>query len=157
MLVLGIDPGTARTGYGLVRENESGFEVLGYGCITTDLAQGRGKRLEILHREVSSLIRRYKPDIVVQELLFFNKNIRTALLVGEARGVILLAAAQAKVPVTEYTPLQIKESLAGYGRATKKQIGELVRLCLGLEEPVRTDDASDALAIALCHFALIRL
>jgi len=151
MRILGIDPGTARTGYGVVDALDSGVQSVTYGCICTDKNTAKEKRLQILHEKVSELLSMHHPDVMAQELLFFSKNSKTAMVVGEARGVILLAAAQSNVPVCEYTPLQVKGSLSGYGRSSKDEIREMVKLHLGLSAIRSTDDAADALAIALCH------
>ncbi|MHC9537966.1 MAG: crossover junction endodeoxyribonuclease RuvC [Vulcanimicrobiota bacterium] len=151
MRILGIDPGTARTGYGVVDALDTGVQSVTYGCICTDKNTAKEKRLQILHQKVSELLSVHHPDVMAQELLFFSKNSKTAMVVGEARGVILLAAAQSNVPVCEYTPLQVKGSLSGYGRSSKDEIREMVKLHLGLSAIRSTDDAADALAIALCH------
>ncbi|MGV8119359.1 MAG: crossover junction endodeoxyribonuclease RuvC [Candidatus Xenobiia bacterium LiM19] len=151
MRILGIDPGTARTGYGVVDALDTGVQSVTYGCICTDKNTTKEKRLQILHEKVSELLSVHHPDVMAQELLFFSKNSKTAMVVGEARGVILLAAAQSNVPVCEYTPLQVKGSLSGYGRSSKDEIREMVKLHLGLSAIRSTDDAADALAIALCH------
>ncbi|MDQ7822491.1 MAG: crossover junction endodeoxyribonuclease RuvC [Candidatus Eremiobacteraeota bacterium] len=151
MVILGIDPGTARTGYGVISSKNGTIEAVAYGCIKTDKDTPREQRLAILHRALLEVIEEQRPDVMAQELLFFNKNTKTALLVGEARGVILLAAAQSSLPVKEYTPLQVKGSLAGYGRASKSDVKEVVKLHLGLEKIKGSDDVADALATALCH------
>jgi len=151
MRILGIDPGTARTGYGVVDALDTGVQSVVYGCICTDKNTAKEKRLQILHEKVSELLSTHRPDVMAQELLFFSRNSKTAMVVGEARGVILLAAAQSNVPVCEYTPLQVKGSLSGYGRSSKDDIREMVKLHLGLSTIRGTDDAADALAIALCH------
>jgi crossover junction endodeoxyribonuclease RuvC len=151
MKILGIDPGTARMGFGVVEKLGSSLRALGFGCIKTDKDERREKRLQIIHEELHKVIKEYRPDMMAQELLFFSKNAKTALLVGEARGVILLAASQNLLEVHEYTPLQVKESLSGYGRASKSEVQELVQLHLNIEKFKGNDDAADALAIALCH------
>lgn len=153
MRILGIDPGTARTGYGVVDALDTGVQpvTVTYGCICTNKDTVKEKRLQILHEKISELLSVHHPDVMAQELLFFSKNSKTAMVVGEARGVILLAAAQSNVPVCEYTPLQVKGSLSGYGRSSKDEIREMVKLHLGLSAIRSTDDAADALAIALCH------
>lgn len=152
MLILGIDPGIAVTGYGIIETN--GPSCLGYGAIKTDKNEKKEIRLCSIHREIDALIRKFNPEAVVIELLFFNRNTKTALTVGEARGIALLAAGQNGLPVFEYTPLQVKESLTGYGRAEKEQVREMVQDHLSLETPPTPIDASDALAIALCHLFL---
>lgn len=151
MKILGIDPGTARMGYGIVEQVNGEVKPLGFGCIKTHKDERREKRLQIIHHELHRIIEEFKPDMMAQELLFFNKNTKTALLVGEARGVILLAAAQHSLEVHEYTPLQVKESLSGYGRASKEEVQELVQLHLHIEKFKGNDDAADALAIALTY------
>lgn len=155
-LVLGIDPGTAIMGYGLVREvddpaAQTDYELVEYGVITTPPTMPQARRLLNIYGQLNELLARYAPSEMVVEELFFNKNTTTAIVVGQARGVALLAAASHDLPVREYTPLQVKQSLSGYGRATKEQIQEMVRIMLDLEEIPRPDDAADALAIAICH------
>lgn len=151
MRILGIDPGTARCGFGVVDAHGTGVTTVTYGCICTDKNTAKEKRLQLLHEKICELVATHRPDVMAQELLFFNKNSKTAMVVGEARGVILLAAAQNDLPVCEYTPLQVKDSLSGYGRSSKDEIREMVKLHLGLSTIRGTDDAADALAIALCH------
>ena len=151
MLVLGIDPGTATTGYGLVREAGGGLEAIDYGVILTEPGQPLPNRLQILYRELSSLVQRHQPSSAAVEELFFSRNTRTAMSVGQARGVILLALADAGLPIGEYTPMQVKQAVTGYGGATKAQIQDLIRMLLGLPERPHPDDAADALAIAICH------
>lgn len=150
-VVLGIDPGTARTGYGLVRREGDDVLFMEYGCITTSKHDSRALRLRLIHEQLQQLLDRVQVDQVVVEQLFFNRNVNTAMAVGEARGVILLAAAQHALPVYEFNPNQVKEALTGYGQATKEQVRQMVMMQLGLDEPPRPDDASDALAIALTH------
>jgi crossover junction endodeoxyribonuclease RuvC len=157
MKVLGIDPGTATTGYGIVEDAGSDYIMLGYGCIKTLAHEPKADRLAQIYQQVKALMERYKVDALAIEQLFFNKNTRTAMLVGEARGVVLLAAAHAALPVFEYTPLQVKKSLSGFGRASKSEVMTMVQLCLNLLKPPRPDDAADALACALCHFAQEKL
>lgn len=152
MVVLGIDPGTASLGWGIIkRTKEVAYKVEAYGCIKTDKSNLFSRRLEEIHRELSKIIKKYEPDIAAVEQLFFAKNVKTAISVGEARGVAILAAAQANLAVAEYTPLQVKQSLVGYGRAEKKQMQKMLKVLLGLEDIPKPDDAADALAIALCH------
>lgn len=157
-LVLGIDPGTAITGYGLVTENESGdVHLVRYGAFLTHADMPMPERLLDLHRQVTALIREARPDALAIEELFFSRNVTTALTVGQARGIVLLAAAQAGLPVFEYKPAEVKQALAGYGRADKQQIQEMLRLMLGLAEVPRPDDAADAIAVAICHLHSVRL
>jgi crossover junction endodeoxyribonuclease RuvC len=152
VVVLGIDPGTASLGWGIIkRTKEVAYKVEAYGCIKTDKSNLFSRRLEEIHRELSKIIKKYEPDIAAVEQLFFAKNVKTAISVGEARGVAILAAAQANLAVAEYTPLQVKQSLVGYGRAEKKQMQKMLKVLLGLEDIPKPDDAADALAIALCH------
>ena len=153
MLVLGIDPGTAITGYGLVRQTERGdpLQVVAYGAITTPPDWAMPARLQKIYRELTALIREHHPTDGAVEQLFFSRNVKTALAVGQARGVALLALADGGVAIHEYTPLEVKQSVVGYGRAEKGQVQELVKLLLELEAVPQPDDAADALAIAICH------
>jgi crossover junction endodeoxyribonuclease RuvC len=152
MIVLGLDPGIALTGYGIVREEENGEIVsLDYGVISTPSYSNETDRLLTLHQRLSSIILLHRPDSSAVEKLFFQKNTRTAMTVGQARGVVLLTLAQQGVSVYEYAPVEIKQALTGYGLADKKQIQMMVKMRLGLEELPKPDDAADALAIAICH------
>ena len=151
MLILGVDPGTARTGYGFIETVGDNMSIVSCGCIITPKEETKSARLAILHTQLMELIKEYKPDQAAIELLFFNKNTMTALTVGEARGVILLAFQFNRLSVFEYTPLQVKESLSGYGRASKKEVKEMVMAHLGLTKIKGPDDVADALAIAICH------
>jgi crossover junction endodeoxyribonuclease RuvC len=156
-VVLGIDPGTAIMGYGLVRENPNGeYELVEFGAITTPANQPLARRLLTIYGQLNELLERYKPTVMVVEELFFNKNTTTAIAVGQARGVALLSAATRNLGVREYTPLQVKQALTGYGRADKEQIQEMVRMLLRLDDIPRPDDAADALAIAICHLRSFR-
>lgn len=150
MITLGIDPGTARLGFGLV---EAGDEpaVIDYGVIETAATDDMPSRLSGLFDAVSGLIANHHPDVLAVEQLFFSRNVTTAIAVGQARGVVLLAAARAGVAVVEYSPSEVKHAVVGYGKADKAQMQEMVRLILQLERPPHPDDAADALAIALCH------
>jgi len=150
-LVLGIDPGTAITGYGLVRGEGEALVLVEYGTVTTPAGEPLAARLVMLYRGLLELITQHRPDAVAVEELFFAQNTRTALAVGQARGVVLLAAANAGLPVHEYTPLQVKQALTGYGRAAKAQVQQMVRWLLHLEQSPQPDDAADALAVAICH------
>lgn len=159
MLALGIDPGTATTGFGVVREEDGAYHLVDCGVILTPAQEPMPQRLLLLHNRLLALLATHRPDAVAVEELFFNKNVRTAIAVGQARGVVLLAAAQAGVPVYEYTPLQVKQAVVGYGRAEKHQVQEMVRILLGLDGVPQPDDAADAVAVALCHlqsFSLYR-
>ncbi|HLB64443.1 MAG TPA: crossover junction endodeoxyribonuclease RuvC [Anaerolineales bacterium] len=152
MLAIGIDPGTASSGYGLVRQAEDGsLESLAYGVIATEAGLPMAERLASLHRALSEFLALHRPDCAAVEALFFQKNVSTAISVGQARGVALLALAQAGVPVSEYSPRAVKLAIAGYGNAGKKQMQEMVRTLLGMPEIPRPDDAADALAVAICH------
>lgn len=151
MIILGIDPGTAITGYGIITSDDDVLKVVTFGAITTSSEWALPRRLQHIYAELTALIARYQPTDAVIEKLFFNKNVRTALSVGQARGVAMLAAAHAGVTIHEYTPLQIKQAVAGYGRADKVQIQQMVKLLLHLDAIPQPDDAADALAIAICH------
>jgi crossover junction endodeoxyribonuclease RuvC len=151
MLVIGIDPGTATTGYGLVRETETELECVAYGVVTTPAGQPLPKRLQTIHRELKTVITLHRPDTGAVEKLFFQKNVTTAMSVGQGRGVAMLALADCGLEVGEYTPLQVKQAVAGYGGADKRQMQEMVRTLLNLESIPRPDDAADALAVAICH------
>ncbi|MEP7285820.1 MAG: crossover junction endodeoxyribonuclease RuvC [Chloroflexota bacterium] len=150
MLVLGIDPGTATTGYGVVREDDDGSIVaVTYGVILTDSKSPMPKRLQKIYRDVTALIVEYKPDVAAIEEMFFGKNVTAAITVAQGRGVVLLAMQNAELPIREYKPAQIKQTIAGYGNAPKPQMQEMVRNLLNLETIPKPDDAADALAIAL--------
>jgi crossover junction endodeoxyribonuclease RuvC len=152
MLALGIDPGTATTGYGLVAETaDGGLQVIDFGAILTPANLPMPERLLGLHKRLQELINLHRPESCAVEKLFFQRNVTTAISVGQARGVILLAAAEAGVEVAEYTPLEVKQAISGYGRAEKRQMQEMVRTILGLPDIPRPDDAADALALAICH------
>ena len=152
-LVLGIDPGTATLGYGLLREEAGKPRLVGYGALTTRARQPHPERLLQLYTGLRCVITEHRPTEVAIEQLFFARNARSALAVGEARGVAVLAAIQAGLPIYEYTPLQVKQAIGGYGRATKAQLGEMIRLMLGLDTAPAPDDAADAVAIGLCHLS----
>jgi crossover junction endodeoxyribonuclease RuvC len=151
-LVLGIDPGTATTGYGLVRDSQDGrLEMVAYGTLRTSAGTPAHQRLAKLYHELTQLILLHRPDSCAVEKLFFQRNVSTALAVGQARGVVLLAIAEAGLDVHEYTPNEVKQAVTGYGAADKHQVQEMVRTLLVLDELPRPDDAADALAIALTH------
>jgi len=150
-VVLGVDPGIAITGYGLVRQSQDVLEPVAYGVITTPAEWSLPRRLQYLYHELRALAETHHPDESSVEELFFARNARTALSVGHARGVILMALADAGLPIYEYTPLQVKQAITGYGRATKEQMQEMVRLLLQLQTIPKPDDAADALAMAICH------
>ena len=151
MRILGIDPGYAIVGYGIVDSVLSRFTVIDYGVITTPAKIPIEDRLHMIYTEMCELVRKYKPEAMAIEELFFNSNHTTAIPVAEARGVILLVAKQFKIEVFEYTPLQVKQAVVGYGRAEKKQVIMMTTTLLGLKAPPKPDDAADALAIAICH------
>lgn len=151
MLAMGVDPGTAILGYGLVREESGRLSLVDFGVIRTSPAEAMPDRLCQLYDGLRSIIAGRSPDVIVVEELFFSKNVRTALAVGQARGAAILAAAKTGTPVREYTPLQVKQAVVGYGRATKEQVQEMVKVLLQLPEVPQPDDAADALAVAICH------
>lgn len=151
MIIMGIDPGFAITGYGVVKYEGNKFSVLDYGAITTDASMKLSQRLLVLNNDLEELIRRHEPDAISIEELFFNKNIKTALTVGHGRGVAVLAAAKSGTDIYEYTPLQVKQSVVGYGRAEKAQIQQMVKAILNLSAVPKPDDVADALAVAICH------
>jgi len=157
MLVLGIDPGTATTGYGLVRETETGPALVAYGTIQTPAGAPMPDRLRTIYQELKELIALHGPDTAAVEKLFFQRNVSTAMSVGQARGVALLALAEAGVSVGEYTPRDVKLAVAGYGGADKPQVQQMVRAILDLPEVPRPDDAADALAVAICHLHSMRM
>ncbi len=151
MLVLGIDPGTATTGYGLVRETRDGLALVAYGVFSTPAGQEAELRLVSLYQQLNEILLLHRPNTAAVEKLFFSRNVTTAMAVGQARGVTLLALAQAGLSIAEYTPLQIKQAVAGYGGADKSQMQQMTRALLGLNDIPRPDDAADALAVAICH------
>jgi crossover junction endodeoxyribonuclease RuvC len=151
MRILGIDPGIGRCGWGVIDTQGSKLTVQGYGCIETSSKKETPERLTEIYAEIINIIKTYKPESFAIEELFFNTNAKTAFVVGQARGVILLAASQSKLEIAIYTPLQVKMSLTGYGRAEKSQIGKMVKTLLSLKEIPKPDDTADALAVALTH------
>jgi crossover junction endodeoxyribonuclease RuvC len=157
MLVLGIDPGTAITGYGLIREQDQGPVLVAYGTIQTPAGAPMPLRLARLYEELTKLIALHRPETGAVEKLFFQRNVSTAMTVGQARGVALLALAQAGLSVGEYNPKDVKQAVAGYGGADKHQMQGMVRAILNLPEIPRPDDAADALAVAICHLHSARL
>lgn len=167
MIILGIDPGTATTGYAVIstvqpkhqkQDKNEKPKVIDFGCIITYPSSSPGQRLEIIHDQIHGLIKKYKPDLVSVENLFFFKNLKTAMPVSQAKGVILLAVAKNNIPVLEFTPLQVKMTVVGYGKAEKSQVQEMTKQLLDLssfdlkEKDRKKDDASDALGVALCAF-----
>lgn len=151
MIILGIDPGIAIMGYGIISYRGNRFEALHYGAIKTSSSMTTDQRLKIIYEELNCLIDTYKPEAVVIEELFFNTNAKTAIVVGQARGVAVLAAANKSLEVFEYTPLQVKQGVVGYGRAEKTQIQQMIKTLLNLEKAPKPDDVADALAVAICH------
>ena len=150
MLILGLDPGTATTGYGLVREHDDGrLEAVAYGVITTLPKDAMPDRLQQLYQALAALIREHQPDAAAVEMLFFGRNITTAITVAQGRGVLLLALIDAGLPIREYKPAQIKQAISGYGNAPKRQMQEMIQALLGLESLPRPDDAADALGVAI--------
>ena len=148
---MGIDPGTARTGYGVIRKVKSRLKCLGYGIIQTEPGLPPEQRLKKIHLELSKLLNRYKPGVLATENLYFFKNLKTAIPVSEAKGVILLTAAKKRVKVWQLAPLEVKMGICGYGRADKTQIQRMIKEILNLKEIPEPDDAADALAIAVCY------
>ncbi|HOQ08049.1 MAG TPA: crossover junction endodeoxyribonuclease RuvC [Clostridiales bacterium] len=151
MVIMGIDPGFAITGYGIVKYEGNRFSPIRYGVVLTDAGEPFAQRLLKLDSEISAIIEMYRPDAVAVEELFFNKNIKTAITAAHGRGISLAAAARCGVGVFEYTPLQVKQAVVGYGRADKVQVQQMVKAILNLPEIPKPDDAADALAIAICH------
>lgn len=151
MIILGIDPGIAIVGYGIIKCEGNSYKPLEYGCIRTDSKAYFPDRLKIVYEELMDIIDTYKPQDMAIEELFFNKNVRTAIKVGQARGVEILAGVNSGLNIYEYTPLQIKQGVVGYGTAEKQQVQEMVKLLLNLKEIPKPDDTSDALAVAICH------
>lgn len=155
MLILGIDPGTAATGYGLIEaKNNRATDLIhvAHGCIRTPAGMEMGERLVLLRREIKKLIKTYKPDCLVMEQLFFGQNSKTAMSVGQARGVVIVTAAESRCPFFEYQSLAVKLSLSGYGRSNKKKMQKTVKKILRMKEIPRPDDAADALAVAIYHY-----
>lgn len=151
MRILGIDPGYAIVGYSVIECSGNNYIPLEYGAITTDSKTPFPERIKIIYNELIDIIDEYKPEDLAIEELFFNKNVKTAIKVGEARGVQILAAINKELKVYEYTPLQIKQATVGYGRAEKHQVQEMVKMLLNLKKIPKPDDVSDALAVAICH------
>jgi crossover junction endodeoxyribonuclease RuvC len=150
-IALGIDPGTAIVGYAIVAARGSELSMIACDVITTPAGMPFPQRLQIIYRRLSEIIAAYQPHEAAMEELFFAKNARTAITVGQARGVAMLALANGGLTITEYTPMQVKQAVTGYGGAKKEQIGEMVRILLRLKSVPRPDDAADAAAIAICH------
>ena len=151
MVIFGIDPGYAIVGCGIVRYERNNFSLMGYGAVTTDKDMPFNERLKKIYDDLTELLEKFKPDAVSIERLYFNTNQKTAIDVAQARGVIVLAVENAGIPLFEYTPLQVKQSVVGYGRAEKKQVQEMIKRILFLEKVPKPDDTADALAMAICH------
>lgn len=151
MIIFGIDPGIAIVGFSVLDYSRNKFKVIDYGSITTEPNVSFPIRLKIVYDELTKLLDKYTPDAVAIEELFFNKNVKTAINVGQARGVQLLAVVNKGIPLFEYTPLQVKQGVVGYGRAEKRQVQEMVKLLLNLKSTPKPDDVADALAVAICH------
>lgn len=157
MRVIGIDPGTALTGWGVVEGEGNDLQVVAYGVITTAAGTPLPKRLQTIYHELTKIIEEWQPTTAAIEELFFSKNAKTALVVGHGRGVAMLALANANLSIGEYKPLEVKQAIAGYGGADKKQMQHMVQLLLSLDEVPHPDDAADALAVGICHLHSARL
>ncbi len=151
MRILGIDPGIGRCGWGVIEEKKGKITAVDYGCFETSPKLSAEKRLQEIYGGVGKIIKKYSPDSMSIEELFFNTNAKTAFMVGQARGVILLAGSQNNLPIHVYTPLQVKMAVTGYGRAEKDQIGKMVKVILKLDQIPKLDDTADALAVAIAH------
>jgi crossover junction endodeoxyribonuclease RuvC len=151
MRILGVDPGIARTGWGVIENQKSKIKNQKYGCIETAAGLDPSQRLKYIYDSVVNIIKEHKPDVLAVEEIFFNTNAKTAFIVGQARGVVLLSASQKNLPIAIYTPLQVKIAVTGYGRAEKIQIGQMVKTILKLDAIPKLDDVTDALAVALTH------
>jgi len=158
MIVFGVDPGTAITGFGIIRENQNSYmEMVDCGVIRTSAKLSDSERLQQLYKQISDLLILHKPDCGAVEKLFFQQNVSTAISVGQARGVILLAMANCGLTIGEYTPLQVKQAVVGYGKADKAQIQRMVATLLHLSSNPTPDDAADALAVGICHLSCQKL
>ena len=153
MKILGIDPGTIAMGYGVIESSGDKITLIDYGALTTTARSPIGERLSYLYNQLLEIVSRYQPDSVAVEQPFLSKNVKSALAIGRAQAVAILAAANKKIPTYEYTPTQIKQRVANYGASSKEQIQEMVKLQLGLSETPQPNDAADALAVALCHLS----
>ncbi len=157
MRVLGVDPGTATTGYAVVMEEEGRLQVVTLGVVTTPAKTPLPIRLQQIYQDLSEVVEMHRPDAAAVEELFFSRNARTAMSVGHARGVTLLALINAGLPIAEYTPMQVKQAVTGYGNADKHQVQEMVRVLLNLRDIPRPDDAADAAAVAICYLHRVKL
>jgi crossover junction endodeoxyribonuclease RuvC len=151
MRILGIDPGVATLGFGVIDQQNNQLQMIDFGCIQTAAGVSFPQRIFQIHQQLTDILIQYSPDVVIVEELFFSKNVKTAIQVAQVRGVIILTAMQKGHEVKEYTPLQVKLSVVGYGRATKDQIQKMVKVLLKLSEIPKPDDAADALAVAICY------
>lgn len=152
MAVIGIDPGTALTGYGIIEElSDQSLRAINFGVIRTESGCKPEKRLCSIFEQLNEIVSLYKPESGAVERLFFQRNTKTALSVGQARGVAILSLAEAGISISEYNPIEIKQSVVGYGRASKKQVQQMIKIILSLEKPPQPDDVADALAVAICH------
>ncbi len=149
--IIGIDPGVAITGYAVIEESGSDYKCIASGCIRTKKDLPSAARLQAIHDQVFDLVSLYSPQTLAVEKIFFSKNVRTAFQVGEARGVVILVAARCSLELFEYTPLQVKQAVAGYGKAEKAQVQKMVQVLLKLPQQPAVDDEADAMAVALCH------
>lgn len=160
MIIIGIDPGLANTGWGVIKterqKDKKNLHCLGCGLIKTSSSLAPAERLKILYTELNRLIKKYQPSVLAVESVYFFKNLKTALPVSQAKGVILLAAAKKKIPVYEFTPLQVKMVVTGYGRAEKSQVQKMIKVLLNLDTIPKTDDAADALGVAVCYAHTLR-
>ena len=156
MIIIGIDPGLATVGFGVLRIDKKVISPVSYGCIRTSIQKQTPERLLEIYVEITGLLEKYAPSAIAVEKLFFARNVTSAMSVSEARGVIFLAAQQKQIPIFEYTPNQIKQAITGSGRADKKQVQEMIKRLLNLNEIPEPDDASDGLSIALCHINIMR-
>jgi crossover junction endodeoxyribonuclease RuvC len=157
MRILGIDPGTITMGYGVIESTDETVTVLGYGALTVPKRSPVGERLSYLYKELLKIITRYQPEVLAIEQPFISKNVKSALAIGRSQAIAILAAANKNIPAYEYTPAQVKQRVANYGASSKEQIQEMVRLQLGLSQVPEPNDAADALAVALCHLAEIKV
>jgi len=155
MVILGIDPGLAKIGYGIIRFKKDKLSLIKAGCLKTSSKISFGERLKIIYKEIKKIIKKYKPNFVILEELFFAKNVKTAFKVGQVMGIINLAVQEEKIPVFQITPLQAKMALTGYGRASKKQVQKMVQTLLNLKNLPKPKDTSDALAVAISSVRMI--
>ncbi len=151
MRIIGIDPGYAIVGYGIIDYQNTRFSVVDYGAILTEAGEAFNERLEKIYDDAIMLMEKYRPEALSIEKVFYNSNAKTVIDVSQARGVLVLAAQKCRIPIFEYTPLQVKQSVVGYGRAEKKQVQEMTKILLNLEKVPKPDDTADALAMAICH------